>query len=178
MRLRQTIVFLLLCLPMAAPRAESGEQILAKSREALERLREHTAEADALLQRAKGVLVFPDVVKMGFAVSGQYGEGVLLVADQPKAYYVTAGAAFGLQLGAEYKSEVILFLSEESLARFRRTRGWEVGVDSSVAVLDAGAGAQLTTLTAAQDVVGFIFSNQGLMANLSMEGARVVQIAR
>ena len=178
MRLTQTLMLLLLCLSPAALRADSGEEILAKSREALERLQAHSEQAAPMLARAKGVLVFPDVVKMGFAVSGQYGEGVLLVADEPQAYYVTAGAAFGLQLGVEYKSEVILFLSDEALARFRRARGWEVGVDSSVAVLDLGVGAQATTVTAADDVVGFIFSNQGLMANLSMEGARVVQIAR
>ncbi len=178
MRLTSIGLFLLLCLPLAGLRADSGEEILSKSRLALQNLQLHASGAAPILQQAKGLLVFPDVVKMGFAVSGQYGEGVLLVADEPQAYYVTAGSAFGLQLGVEYKSEVIAFLSDESLAAFRRSRGWEVGVDSAVAVLDPGAGDASGELASAQDVVGFIFSNEGLMADLSMEGARVVQIAR
>jgi lipid-binding SYLF domain-containing protein len=167
---------LLLWTPMALP--DSKSHIDAKSREALERLREHAPGAGSLLEKAVGILVFPDVVKMGFGVGGQYGEGSLLVDGEPVAYYATAGASFGLQLGAQYKSEVILFMTGEALARFRGSQGWEVGVDSSVAILDLGAGGKIDTLTLSQPVVGFIFSNAGLMANLTLEGSRIMRIAR
>ena len=65
---------------------------------ALERLRDHFVGAEELLDSAVGVLVFPDVVKMGFGEGGQYGEGALLVEREPVAYYATAGSKFGLQL--------------------------------------------------------------------------------
>jgi lipid-binding SYLF domain-containing protein len=167
---------LVLLAPMAP--ADSKSHIDAKSLEALERLKEHVPEAGSVLERAAGILVFPDVVKMGFGVGGQYGEGALILDGEPVAYYATAGASFGLQLGAQYKSEVILFMTEEALTRFRGSQGWEVGVDSSVAILNVGMGGKIDTRTLSQPVVAFIFSNAGLMANLTLEGSKIMRIAR
>lgn len=131
-----------------------------------------------LLERASGVLVFPEVVKMGFGVGGQYGEGPLLIKGEPVAYYATAGASFGLQLGAQYKSEVILFMTEDALVTFRRSHGWEAGLDGSVAVVDTGAGGKIDTRMFNQPVLVFIFSNRGLMGNLTLEGSKITRIAR
>jgi lipid-binding SYLF domain-containing protein len=171
------LVFTLL-LPAAAVLADTKATIDAQSAQALERLREFNGQAAELLTRAKGVLVFPDVVKMGFGVGGQYGEGVLQVDGEPVAYYSTAGASFGLQLGAQFKSEVLLFMTEEALERFRESRGWEVGVDGSVAVIQAGVGGKLDSRQLTQPVIAFIFSNQGLMYNLTLEGSKITRIAR
>jgi lipid-binding SYLF domain-containing protein len=179
---RQRALFLgllwVLALGAQSARADSKSFIDAKSQEALERLRAHSPAAGSLLDGAAGVLVFPDVVKMGFGVGGQYGEGSLLIGGEPVAYYATAGASFGLQLGAQYKSEVILFMTEEALTEFRGSQGWEVGVDGSVAVVDVGAGGKVDTQTLKQPVVAFIFSNKGLMANLTLEGSKITRIAR
>lgn len=182
LRLRGVIVLIgvlsTLCLGAQAVLADSRNHIDAKSREALDRLRQHSPEAGPLLDRAAGILVFPDVVKMGFGVGGQYGEGSLLVGGKPVAYYATAGASFGLQLGAQYKSEVILFMTEEALVDFRGSQGWEVGVDGSVVILDAGAGGKIDSRTLNRPVVAFIFSNKGLMGSLTLEGSRFTRIAR
>jgi len=159
-------------------RADSVEQINSKSRVALEALAKHARGAGELLEAAAGVLVFPDMVKIGFGVGGQYGEGVLLVDGKPESYYASAGASFGLQLGVQYKSEVIVFMTRDVLDRFRASRGWEVGVDSSVALIKAGAGGRFDTRNVKQPVVGFIFSNTGLMYNLTLEGSRITRIAR
>jgi lipid-binding SYLF domain-containing protein len=172
------LVVLTLGLAAARVEADSKSKIDTKSQEALEKLRGYFADAGPLLDKAAGVLVFPDVVKMGFGVGGQYGEGVLLVDDKPAAYYATAGASFGLQLGAQFKSEVILFMTEEALQNFRNSQGWEVGVDGSVAVVDTGAGGKIDSRTATQPVVAFIFSNKGLMGNLTLEGSKITRIAR
>jgi lipid-binding SYLF domain-containing protein len=169
---------LCLLLPAGAARADAGPVILAKSREALIRLLGYSQEAAILLERAHGVLVFPEVINIGFAVSGQFGEGVLLVADQPEAYYVTAGASWGLPLEARSKSEVILFMTDQSLARFRDTHGWEIGIDSGVAVVGVGVDGSVHRLSGTEAVVGFIFSDAGLQQGLSMDGSRIVQIAR
>jgi lipid-binding SYLF domain-containing protein len=163
---------------MEAARADSKQHIDSKSQEALVTLRDYSPDAGGLLDEAAGVLVFPDVVKMGFGVGGQYGEGSLLVDNQPVAYYATAGASFGLQLGAQFKAEVILFMTEEALQNFRNSQGWEVGVDGSVAVVAVGAGGKIDSKTVAQPVVAFIFSNKGLMYNLTLEGSKITRIAR
>jgi len=169
---------LTLVLASASAGADKKVDIDRKSQEALVALRDHARGSGKLLDKAVGVLVFPDVVKMGFGVGGQYGEGSLLVGGKPVAYYVTAGASFGLQAGAQVKSEVILFMTEEALQRFRSSLGWEVGVDGSVALVKLGAGGTLDTKTVRQPVVGFIFSNKGLMANLTFEGGKITRIAR
>lgn len=167
-------------LVLAAPtlRADSKEKIDKDSQKALVKLREHSSHAGELMDRAVGVLVFPDIVKMGFGVGGQYGEGSLLLDGEPAAYYVTAGASFGLQVGAQVKSEVILFMTEEALQKFRNSRGWRAGVDGSVALIKLGGGGSIDTENIREPVVGFIFSNKGLMYNLTMEGSKITRIAR
>jgi len=168
----------LLALAASGALADSKALIDAKSQEALVRLRDHAAGADKLLKKAAGVLVFPDIVKMGFGVGGQYGEGSLLIDGKPEAYYATAGATFGLQLGAQYKTEMILFMTEEALNGFRNRPGWEIGVDSSVALVETSTGGHVDLKKIADPVVGFIFSNEGLMYNLTLEGSKIRRIAR
>ncbi len=164
-------------LPLTAM-ADTKAAIDAQATKALDRLRGYNAQAAELLTEAKGVLIFPDVVKMGFGVGGQYGEGVLQVGGEPVGYYSTAGASFGLQLGAQFKSEVLLFMTDEALAQFQGSRGWEVGVDGSVAVVQLGAGGKFDSKQLTQPVIAFIFSNKGLMYNLTLEGSKITRIAR
>jgi len=158
--------------------AESKEAIETKAAQAIALLIEHAPESRELLDKAKGVLIFPHIVKMGFGVGAQYGEGVLRVDGASTGYYSTAGASFGLQLGAQTKSEVVLFMSDDVLASFQSGQGWEVGVDSSVAVVTLGAGGKIDSSQWRQPVLAFIFSNQGLMGNLSLEGSKITRIAR
>ncbi|MEP4147133.1 MAG: YSC84-related protein [Halioglobus sp.] len=172
----------LVCLALGAlslgARADSVAEINAKSLKALVYLGEQAKGIDAFLQDAAGVLVFPDIVKLGFGAGGQYGEGVLLVDQKPDAYYSTAGAAFGLQLGAQFKSEVIVFVTEQALVEFRQRRGFEVGIDGQVALLTAEEAASLSSAEIDEPIVGFIFSNEGVLANLTMEGAKMTKLAR
>lgn len=161
-----------------AIRADNKAVIDSNTTDALGRLLEHAGGADKLLGSAAGVLVFPDVVKMGFGEGGQYGEGALLVDNQPVAYYATAGSSFGLGLGVQYKAQVILFMTEDALAQFRNTQGWEVGTHGEVPLLKPGVGGKIDFASVSEPVVGMIFSDQGLSYNLSLEGNRFVRIAR
>lgn len=133
-------------------------------------------EGRELLDKAAGALVFPEVYKLGFGIGGEYGEGALLIDGKPVGYYSTSGASFGLQLGAQAKSQVILFMTRSALARFRRSKGWEAGVDGSIAVVKAGAGGGIDSETARQPVIGFVFSNKGLMYNLTLEGSKIAPL--
>ena len=176
--MRTLVTALLALLLSASALADSRAEIERKSGEALAQLRGSGDGVEELLSQASGVLVFPDVVKMGFGVGGQYGEGVLLVKDKPVAYYATAGASFGLQLGAQFKAEVILFMNDKALADFRNSQGWQAGVDGSVALVTVGGGGAIDTRNLQEPVIGFIFSNKGLMYNLTFEGSKITRIAR
>ena len=131
-----------------------------------------------LASKAAGVLVFPTVMKAGFFVGGDYGEGALQVAGKTVDYYSTAAISFGLQLGAQSRSEVVLFMDKDALENFRLHDGWAAGIDGSVAVIESGAGKAINTETAKEPIIAFIFSNKGLMGNLSLEGSKFSKIYR
>ncbi len=177
---------LALCLALLCPAAlaDTVEYINSHSEVALKTLRQHTQDADAILRDAAGVLVFPDIFKLGFGVGGQYGEGVLLVKGEPVAYYTTAGKDFGLAEGHKFKSEVIVFRTPEALADFQNRRGFKIGQDGQVALGKLASdrslwfGAQDAARGGQDEVVGFILSDQGLVADLTMDGSRITRMAR
>lgn len=167
-----------LALPVAEAAVSSRAEIDAQSREALARLKEQTSAGAELASRAAGVLVFPKILKGGVVVGGEYGEGQLRVGGVPTRYYRLASASVGFQLGVQQKSVVILFMTPESLEQFRRSKGWKAGVDASVAIATLGAGDQLDTETARKPVIAFVFSNKGLMYNLTLEGSRITPLGK
>jgi lipid-binding SYLF domain-containing protein len=69
-------------------------------------------------------------------------------------------------------------MDKDALENFRTHDGWSVGVDGSIAVVDAGAGKGVNTETAREPIIAFIFSNKGLMGNLSLEGSKFSKIQR
>jgi lipid-binding SYLF domain-containing protein len=176
--LAAALVVLLLLFPAPVVRADDKAAIDTGSAKALENLRAHSADAGQLLEKAAGVLVFPDVIKMGFGVGGEYGEGTLLVPGKPTTYFVTAGASVGAQVGIQSKSAVILFMTEDALKKFQNSNGWKVGVDGSVALVKLGLNGSIDTTSISESVIGFIFSNAGLMYNLTLEGSKITRIAR
>jgi lipid-binding SYLF domain-containing protein len=129
-----------------------------------------------LVRKAHGVLIFPSVIDAGFVVGGQYGEGSLRVADQTVGYYSTVTGSIGWQIGAQSRAIVLLFMTQESLNRFRNADGWSAGGDASVAVLKIGANGNVDTTTASSQVNAFVMTNNGLMAGASLEGTKITRI--
>jgi lipid-binding SYLF domain-containing protein len=158
--------------------AATKEEIDADVKAAIDEFYKKSQAGHALAEKAAGMLVFPKVIKAGIGVGGEYGEGALLVNGETVGYYSTAAASIGFQLGAQQKSQVILFMNDEVLKKFRDSKGWEAGVDGSVAIAEIGAGGALNTNTAQQPIIGFIFSNKGLMYNLTFEGSKMTKIVR
>ena len=143
---------------------------------ALERFTKEIKGSQELLAIAKGVLVFPSVYKAGLVVGGEYGEGALRIGGKTVDYYNTVAGSFGLQIGAQAKTIIIVFIQEEALANFRKSEGWKAGVDGSVALITVGAGGSLDTENIKDPIVGFVFGQKGLMANLTLEGAKITRM--
>ncbi len=72
--------------PAAAPAASAAE-IDRDARAALASLYKKVPGAKALGDKAVAVLVFPSIVKGGFIVGGQYGDGALRKGGKTTAYY-------------------------------------------------------------------------------------------
>ena len=111
-------------------------------------------------------------------IGGEYGEGALRVGGKTAAYFNTISGSVGFQLGAQARSVVIMFMTPEALASFRRVDGWKVGVDGSIAVITVGVGGSVDTNKITNPVIGFILDNKGLMYNLTLEGSKISRISR
>jgi len=129
-----------------------------------------------LVARARGVLVFPAVLEAGFIVGASRGDGALRVGGKTVSYHRTTAGSIGLQAGAQSTAMFILFMTEDALRKFQSSRGWTAGVDASVTMISVGASAQMTTATAQQPVIGYVLSNSGLMAGVTVNGARVTSL--
>jgi len=159
-----------------AAQAASKAEIDAGVRDALARFTKEVKGGQEFLNGAKGVLVFPKIYKGGLVVGIEGGEGALLAAGNTLDYYASGSASWGLQIGAQSKTVVVAFMTAEALEKFRASSGWKVGVDGSVAMVDVGAGKALDSKTIKDPVVGFVFGQKGLMANLTLEGSKYEKI--
>jgi len=156
--------------------AASAAEIDAEVRETLAKFHEEVNGAEVFLNNAAGYLVFPRVIKLGIGIGGETGEGALRVNGRNVDYFRTSAGSFGLQLGAQAKSIVIVFMTSAALDKFRNSSGWKVGVDGSVALIDIGAGKSIDSQNVKDPVVGFVFGSKGLMYNLTLEGSKISKL--
>jgi len=171
-------VILLATIPAGASFAKSAREIDTSVDVCLERFYKQVKGAKEFAKGAKGLLVMPNVVKAGFFVGGQYGEGALRVAGKTKGYYNLVSGTFGLTFGGQSQDIIIAFMTEEALKQFQGSEGWEAGVDANVAMVNVGAGGDIDTTTARNPVVGFVFDTKGLMADISLKGAKFTKLKK
>ncbi len=176
MKFRSILLASLLALTGTIAQAASKDELDAEVREAVANFYQHTSAGKELAAKASGMLVFPNVIKAGVGIGGEFGEGALLVGGKTTAYYNIASASIGFQLGAQARSQIVLFMTPGALAKFRNSKGWKAGVDGSVALATLGAGGSIDSDTAKKPIIGFIFSNKGLMYNLTFEGSKISPI--
>jgi len=143
---------------------------------ALQKLYASTPKARTLAKYAKGILVFPGLVKAGFIGGGQYGTGALRVNGRTRGYYNIAGLSYGLQAGVQSQDYAMFFMTQSALDYLKQSKGWELGFGPSIVVVDKGVANSLTTTTAKSDVYAFINSQKGLMAGLGLNGIKITPI--
>jgi lipid-binding SYLF domain-containing protein len=129
-----------------------------------------------LVAKANGVLVFPSVIKAAIGVGGQYGEGALRIHGRSVGYYSTAAGSVGLQLGAQSKSIIFLFMTTDALDEFRNSKGWSVGGEGSVALVKVGVNGVVDSNTATAPVEAIVLTNSGLMGDISLSGTKVSRL--
>lgn len=144
--------------------------------EAVQAFKREVKGGDAVLERASGYLVFPRITKAGLGVGAEYGKGALVQDGAAVAYYRTAGASIGLQAGVEKKSMVMAFMTDSALNDFKRSSGWEAGVDGAITVIDKGSAGSINTTTTQKPIVAFVFGEAGLMADASLSGSKFTKI--
>ena len=158
--------------------AASAAEISRDAAAALRKLCASQPAAKMLSERAKGILVFPRMVKAGFMFGGQMGEGALLKGGKTVAYYNSVAASYGLQAGVQTFGYALFFMNDAALKQLDATHGFEVGMGPSIVVVDQGVAKSMTSNTVTSDVYAFIFSQKGLMAGLGIQGSKITKISK
>jgi lipid-binding SYLF domain-containing protein len=165
-------------LPTRPAFAASGAEIDRDVNAALETLFAKTPNARTLANQAKGVLVFPNIVKAGFLFGGQYGEGALRRGGRTVGYYNSVAASYGLQAGVQVFGYVLFFMTDAAIQYLGKSEGFEIGVGPSIVILDEGKARTMTTTTMQSDMYAIIFDQRGLMAGLGLQGSKISRIDR
>ncbi len=156
--------------------AASAAEINSKASIALKRLYDTEPGARALGDKAKGILIFPEIVKGGFIVAGQYGDGALRKGGRTVGYYRSLAASVGFQAGAQEYGYILFFMDDESLRYLDKSDGWELGTGPTLVVLDKGFGKNFSTTTLHKGVYAFIFDQKGLMGGVGIQGSKITKI--
>jgi len=170
------MIFTLSVFSPAAALAASASAIDRDAKTSLAQLYQNTPGAKALADKAVAVLVFPNIVKGGFIIAGQYGDGALRKSGKTVAYYRSLAASYGFQAGIQAFGYVLFFMDDASLQYLDNSEGFELGVGPSLVVLDAGFGKNLSTTTLQKGVYAFIFDQKGLMGGMGIQGTKITRI--
>jgi lipid-binding SYLF domain-containing protein len=156
--------------------AKTAKEIDVSVDVAIERFFKQVNGARELVKASKGMLVMPNVIKGALIVGGEYGEGALRIGGETVDYYNTISGSIGFQIGGQAKDIILLFMTDEALKQFRASKGWEAGVDGNVALISIGAGERADTTTSKDPIMGFVFDAKGLIADLSLKGAKFTKV--
>ena len=156
--------------------AASAAELRRDGRAALEKLYADNPKARVLEASAKGILVFPSVVKAGFMIGALIGDGVLFQGQRAEAFYNIAAVSYGYQAGIQEYSYAMFFMNDAALQYLDQSGGFEIGTGPSVVVVDQGVAGGLSTSTIRDDIYAFIFGQEGLMAGLGLQGSKITKI--
>ena len=159
-------------------RAATAAEINRDVKIALEKLYAKSSSAKTLGEKAKGILVFPGIIKAGFMVGGQFGEGALLRGGKTAGYYNTLSASYGLQIGGQKYGYALFFMSDSAMSWLDKSDGWEIGTGPSIVVMDTGAASSATTTSLQSEIYAFFFDQKGLMGGLGLQGTKITKIKK
>lgn len=156
----------------AMTKAELDSKVTAT----MEKCYKEVATCKEVTSTAAGVLVFPEVTKGGVGVAYETGQGALMVDGKIVGYYKTSTTSLGATIGVGSKSIVVAFKTPEELAKFKASSGWEVGADAGVAMLDSGKAGTVSSENVKANVVGIVFGETGVIADVSIKGSKISPI--
>ncbi len=145
---------------------------------ALQKLYGQFPKARKLEKKAKGVLVFPGITKVGFLIGGQYGEGALRKNGKSVDYYNSVATSYGLQAGVQFFGYALFLMSDSAIDYLNNSEGFEIGSGPSVVMMDKGMATSMTSTTLKDDIYAFTFDQKGLMAGLGLQGTKITKMTK
>ena len=156
--------------------AASAEELNTEADAALNRLQQSEPVTEKMIKNAKGILIFPDILKAGLLIGGATGEGVLRVGGKAEGYFRSTAVSYGLQAGIAKFGYVMFLMDDEALNYARSSKGWELGVGPNITVADAGIARKLSTSTVQEGIYVFFVNQEGFFAGAGIEGTKISRI--
>jgi lipid-binding SYLF domain-containing protein len=162
----------------ASLQGSAGERIDIAVDAALVELFQSVSGAEQLAAQSQGMLIIPNITRLGFFAGGAYGEGALRISGATVDYYSLSAVSIGFTFGAQAYNQVLFFLTPEALQDFRLADGWVLGVDAAVVVDTDGLAGNLNTGSFNRPIVEVVFGQRGLIADASLAGAKYSRVYR
>jgi len=178
LRIRRFLFPLLAAISLGAAHAAPAKDLDDEATAALNKLYAEAPATKALGENAKAVLVFPEIYKAALLVGGQGGNGAMFKEGKIVGHYNIGGVAVGLEGGAQTYSYAVFLMTDEAVERLKSAAGFEIGVEPNIVVLNAGAGASVSTATTRRDVYAYVFDMQGLMGGVSLQGLKITKLSK
>lgn len=161
--------------PMA--QAQTSQQVTVDgARKVLNDLRQDKAFGNAkqLIKQAKAVFIVPKLIKGGFIVGGEGGNGVLMAHNRGgwsnPGFYALGAASFGLQAGLEQSEVIMLIMTQKGLDGVLRDQ-FKIGAQAGIAVVTLGSGVEGAIGGASLPDVVVWSSSTGLYGGLTVDGS-------
>jgi len=173
---------IVLVLAFARPAAADvkTEELVEESRFTVERLLTDPdrPEIRPVVEKARGVLIIPEIIKGALIFGAEGGSGVLLVRGSDgtwssPAFYTLAAASFGLQAGGQVSETIFTLMNDGAINAFMSDE-FKLGADASVAVGPLGAGIEASTTTHFDKDIYAFSRASGLFGGGSLEGAKII----
>ncbi|HXP74822.1 MAG TPA: lipid-binding SYLF domain-containing protein [Stellaceae bacterium] len=181
--MRRILTIIIAALALAVPQmawaqASSEQAAVDRAAAAVESLRTGPGappNMGELLHKARGIMIFPELVKAGFIFGAQGGSGVLLSRDPATntwsypAFYVFGAGSFGLQAGIEMSKIVFIVMNDKALNALMSDE-FKVGAEAGIAIVTIGAGAEASTTSAAGGDIYAFAQSMGLFGGIALQG--------
>lgn len=158
--------------------AASAAELEQAADETLARLKESEPVTDEMVAAAKGILIFPEIVKGGLIIGAAGGEGVLRIGGRTEGYFRSTAVSYGLQAGISKFGYVMFLMDDEAVDYAKSTEGWELGVGPNITVADEGIARKLSTTTGHSGIYVFFVGQEGFFAGAGIEGTKISRIAK
>ena len=156
--------------------AASASELSSTARAALKKLYAANPSTKTLGNKATAILVFPKIVKAGFMVGAQGGDGAMFSGSKTIGYYRSLAGSYGFQAGVQSFGYALFFMNQAAINQLNTTRGWEIGSGPSLVIVDDGFAKSMTSNTLTSDVYAYIFNQKGLMGGIGLQGSKITRI--
>jgi lipid-binding SYLF domain-containing protein len=153
---------------------ENRNELLEKATATTREMNRENLEVEVFASKGSGYGVFPKVTKGGLVFGGAYGRGVVYEGGQHIGYADMRQGSFGLQVGGQTYSEIIVFENKTALERFQQGR-LDFAADASAIIVETGAAA---TARFVDGVAVIVRPIAGAMAEASIGGQQFTYVPK